>query len=311
MFPNHSSTRLARPRRRARGPRRDCCATGATTASAQATHGVPAGRGRRDRERERDDDRHDLRLRDVTVGGPRAGRPSRSPGRSRSTRPTRRPPRRPRTPAAKASAASQIAQTSLESPIVGSTSRAAAATPRAALAQLQSGGPIVASSGTAAAAHLPTSAASQPDRRSSRRITQLRADKRQVRTAGSTVQINAPGVHRLHQPDRGPPPGPRTPGRPRIGPQPRRGRIARVADLRRTPADTIPARPRSPSGPGQHDALRKRLGRPAGGSSLLGIDALFTIAALLVGAAWRRRSWDLPVLARQSALLSLALDRPG
>jgi hypothetical protein len=44
---------------------------------------------------------------------------------------------------------------------------------------------------------------------------------------------------------------------------------------------------------------------------LLGTDALFVIAALIVGAAWRRRPWDLPVLPRQSALLSLALDRPG
>jgi hypothetical protein len=74
------------------------------------------------------------------------------------------------------------------------------------------------------------------------------------------------------------------------------------------PTDPRPAP--SPGGPANTTLFGSASGS-AGGTSLLGIDALFAFAVLIAGAAWRRRSWDLPVLARQSALLCLALDRPG
>lgn len=209
-------------------------------------------------------------------------------------------------PAPKASAASQIAQTSLESPIVGSTSRRAPAAPRAALEQLQSGGPIVASSGTAAVAAHHTRSATPEAGTGSAGGSRSYASKAPL-TADSPVQINAPGVHLYISPTAARRPAADT----RTAPQARNP--AQAGRPGGGYAGLLPTDPRpvpSPSGPANTTLFGSGSG-PAGGSSLLGIDGLFTIAALLVGAAWRRRSWDLPVLARQSALLSLALDRPG
>jgi hypothetical protein len=44
---------------------------------------------------------------------------------------------------------------------------------------------------------------------------------------------------------------------------------------------------------------------------LIQLSALLAAMTLLAGISWRRRSWDLPVLAGDSALLASALDRPG
>jgi hypothetical protein len=48
-----------------------------------------------------------------------------------------------------------------------------------------------------------------------------------------------------------------------------------------------------------------------GGVPLLGLNAMLAMVMLLAGLAWRRRSWDLPRLGAESALLASALDRPG
>ncbi|HEU0315859.1 MAG TPA: hypothetical protein VFR49_00940 [Solirubrobacteraceae bacterium] len=44
---------------------------------------------------------------------------------------------------------------------------------------------------------------------------------------------------------------------------------------------------------------------------LIQLSALLAAMTLLAGMSWRRRSWDLPALAGESALLASALDRPG
>jgi hypothetical protein len=48
-----------------------------------------------------------------------------------------------------------------------------------------------------------------------------------------------------------------------------------------------------------------------GSMPLLGLDTMLAAMMLLAGITWRRRSWELPVLKGESALLSSALDRPG
>ncbi len=47
------------------------------------------------------------------------------------------------------------------------------------------------------------------------------------------------------------------------------------------------------------------------GAPLLGLNAVLAAMTLLAGLSWRRRSWQLPVLHGESALLSSAPDRPG
>ncbi len=44
---------------------------------------------------------------------------------------------------------------------------------------------------------------------------------------------------------------------------------------------------------------------------LIQLSAVLAAMTLLAGLSWRRRSWDLPALAGESALLASALDRPG
>ncbi len=48
-----------------------------------------------------------------------------------------------------------------------------------------------------------------------------------------------------------------------------------------------------------------------GSMPLLGLDTMLAAMMLLAGISWRRRSWALPVLRGESALLASALDRPG
>lgn len=279
------------------------CATGATTASAQATTAVPpAG------------DAVIASASGTTIDTTSGSRVTvgRTEGRSagsdsgtltlNSSDPVTATAAQ--APAAKASTGTQIAQTNLESPIVGSTSHRPSASPRAALAQLQSGGPIVALSGTAGD---PTRSTHSREVVTGTARGSRAYGSRAPIAAGSTIQINAPGVS-LYIPQnaaRRPASDTRTASPARNLPQAGRPGAGYSGLL---PADPRPAP--SPSGPANTTLFGSGSG-PAGGSSLLGIDALFAIAALLVGAAWRRRSWDLPVLARQSALLSLALDRPG
>jgi hypothetical protein len=125
----------------------------------------------------------------------------------------------------------------------------------------------------------------------------------------STLEINVPGVHFfISQTSARKPtfPGTRsTPANPAV--------VREIGTPGTGLAGLLSSDPRTapvPGGPANTMLFGNASG-PAGISALLGIDALLTIAVLLVGAAWLRRSWDLPVLPRQSALLSLALDRPG
>ncbi len=126
---------------------------------------------------------------------------------------------------------------------------------------------------------------------------------------GSTVDINAPGVHVfISQTSARRPTSPAarsTPANPAV--------VRQIGTPGTGLAGLLSSDPRpapTPGGPA-NTLLFGNASGPAGVVSLLGIDALLTIAVLLVGAAWRRRAWDLPVLPSQSALLAMALDRPG
>jgi hypothetical protein len=218
-----------------------------------------------------------------------------------------------RTPSSKkASSATQIGDSNFTAPtIVGSTSahRAAAPAP-GALSQIQSAGPIVASSGTAHVVAKHTS-----DRTSGRagsatdRSTRAYVPAKSIPST-SPIEINAPGVH-IAIPSANGRRSPATGNRPTAAaaPRPTARQIAPGVGL---PGflQTSPRQAPAPGGPANTTLYGNGSGS-VGGSTLLGIDGLFTIAVLLVGATWRRRSWDLSVLPRQSALLSLALDRPG
>jgi hypothetical protein len=207
-------------------------------------------------------------------------------------------------------AARQIGGSSLESPtIVEPMPHRVVTLPRSALTQLQSDGPIIASSGTTTVTRHARRHASRPVL--SPAYTPSRSYVHVPRTvvpAGSTtVEINAPGVHFFISQTavRRPSVDTRS-SAPARWFAPATFGLAGFAGL--LPNDPRPAP--APGGPANSTLFGSGSGS-AGVSLLLGIDGLFAIAALLVGAAWRRRSWDLPVLPRQSALLSLALDRPG
>jgi len=252
---------------------------------------------------------------DTTSGSATSGSPSgRSSARStgnaltlNTTVPTTAASSRPA--AAKAPGAGQVDAASLEAPIVGSPGHRAASA--ASLAQIQSSGPIVASSGTPSV-----------PRRVSRRAIRPASPvpfvtgyhyryhvPKPVVPVSSIVEINAPGVHVFISPTAA-----RRPSSPASRSTPANPAVVRQIGTSGTGLPgLLPTDPRpvpAPGGPANTTLFGNASG-PAGGSSLLGIDALFTIAVLLVGAAWRRRAWDLPVLPSQSALLSLALDRPG
>jgi hypothetical protein len=214
-------------------------------------------------------------------------------------------------PAQKTSSGTQIGESDLTSPtIVSSTTRRAAPAPeRAELAQIQSGGPIVASSGT------PVIATRHSANRDAAKTNGGSIARRKVtadaRKPTSTLEVNAPGVHFSIIPTaaKRPAPAPAASRRPAAGPT-----VGQVSPAGSSGATgLVPTNPHPspvPGGPPNTTLFGSGSGS-AGGSALLGIDALFTIAVLLVGAAWRRRPWDLPVLPRQSALLCLAIDRPG
>ncbi|HEY5195628.1 MAG TPA: hypothetical protein VIJ51_01220 [Solirubrobacteraceae bacterium] len=209
-------------------------------------------------------------------------------------------------PTPKTSADSQIGGSSLESPIVSSSARQAPSAPRAALAQIQSSGPIVASSGTAAVTRHSTRTRSRQASAGSY-ATRRPAYSRTPIAASSTVQINVPGVHVFISQTSARRPSANTHTSP-----PARN-FARATMKGAGFAGLLPTDPRpvpAPSGPANTTLFGSASGS-VGGSLLLGIDALLAFGTLLAGVAWRRRSWDLPVLPRQSALLSLALDRPG
>jgi len=207
---------------------------------------------------------------------------------------------------ARAPSASQVEASSLDAPIVGSPSRGQ--TSPAPLAQIQSTGPIVASSGAAyVAGH-----AGRPDRSPSPvwSMTTYRHHAFKAPTpVSSTLEINAPGVQVLISQTSA-----RTPSAPGARRAPVNPTVVRqIGSPAPGPSGLLPTDPRpvpAPGGPA-NSTLFGNASAPSGGAALLGIDALLTIAVLLVGAAWRRRSWDLPVLPSQSALLALALDRPG
>jgi len=133
------------------------------------------------------------------------------------------------------------------------------------------------------------------------------APRAKVPAGSTTVEINAPGVDVFisQTAARRPSVDTRT-SAPERTIEPATFGLPGFAGL--LPNDPRPAP--APGGPANSTLFASGSGS-AGVSMLLGIDGLFAVAALLVGAAWRRRSWDLPVLPRQSALLSLALDRPG
>ncbi len=262
---------------------------------------------------------------DTTSGSPAAAVTSSGRSSSRSSRnaltlnpsiPVASGPSRPtvaKSPtAARTPSASQVDTSSIEAPIVGSPGRHQ--TSPASLAQIQASGPIVASSGTAAVARV-----AKPARRHSIRqpspvwflvVHAHHAAKVPVAPpVSSTVEINAPGVHVfISQTSARRPASPANRAAPtdpavvsQIG-TPGRG----LAGLLSSDPPSVPV----PGGPA-NTMLYGNASGPAGVGSLLGVDALLTLAVLLVGAVWLRRSWDLPVLPRQSALLSLALDRPG
>jgi hypothetical protein len=226
-----------------------------------------------------------------------------------SSDPTNAPSTRT-TPAKTTTAARQIGGSSLESPtIVEPTPHRVVPLSRTALTQLQSGGPIIASSGTAAVTRHAKRHVSRPVLSPAYTPTRSYAHvPRTVVPAGSTtVEINAPGVNFFISQTavRRPSVDTRS-SAPARWFAPATFGLAGFAGL--LPNDPRPAP--APGGPANSTLFGSGSGS-AGVSLLLGIDGLFAIAALVVGAAWRRRSWDLPVLPRQSALLSLVLDRPG
>jgi hypothetical protein len=214
-------------------------------------------------------------------------------------------------PPAKTPSASQIGAANLESPIVGSTSRHEYAPPvRTTLAQLQADGPIVAASGVVIAGK--HRAAARPTRAAAFLGAGPTYTPKAPIAASSTVEINTAGVHVYINPTIARRPSTADTRGNAAGPPP-----ARTAGSVGAPgsgfAGLLPNDPRpapTPGGPANPGLFGAASGS-AGGIALLGIDVLLTAAVLLAGAQWRRRSWDLPVLARQSALLSLALDRPG
>jgi hypothetical protein len=212
------------------------------------------------------------------------------------------------TPAHTESASRQVDEANIESPIVGLPTKSQNDASRAALAQIQSAGPIVAYSGTISAAkpatrHKVTAAARESF------PTPRRAYA--PRTSSSTIEITAHGVN-IYLPI-----SPTTTTR-RPSPAGNRVPAHATASLGEVGAPTgfaglVPTHPRPAPAPGgsSNTTLYGSGSGSSGGTALLGVDSLLAIAVLLVGATWRRRSWDLPVLPRQSALLSLALDRPG
>jgi hypothetical protein len=217
-------------------------------------------------------------------------------------------------PSATTMTAIQSDNADFDAPIVSSTSHHQSAS-RATMAQLQSGGPNVAFSGTPSVAVRPThtAAARHTSPVSSNVGLPTRAAHQVSSPAtdqpGSTIEVNVPGVTvylsstAVRRPSA---PGPRAATRPRP-----------TAEVAGSPASgltgLLPNDPRpvpAPGGPANTTLFGSSSGS-GGGSSLLGMDALFTFTALIVGAAWRRRSWDPPLATGRSALLSLALDRPG
>jgi hypothetical protein len=205
------------------------------------------------------------------------------------------------------SASRQVGETSIESPIVGLPAKGQSDPSRAALAQIQSAGPIVAYSGTVASVRHTTRHNVAPTTRESSSSTRR---PYAPKTASSTIEINAHGVKiNLNiSPTNTRRPTP-TGNRASAHPTASLGEVDAPTGL----AGLVPTDPRpapAPGGPSNTTLYGSGSGS-SGGMALLGVDSLLAIAVLLVGAAWRRRSWDLPVLPRQSALLSLALDRPG
>jgi hypothetical protein len=241
----------------------------------------------------------------AAVASPTAHSSSASDGNAltlNSTAPTMATPSRP------APASRQVGEASIESPIVGLPAKSKSDPSRAALAEIQSAGPIVAYSGTVASAK----------RASRHRVPSMTVQSfatprrtyapKPASPASSTIEVNAYGVNTFISPTM-----PRRPS-----PSGNRVNARDTASLGEVGAPNgftglVPTQPRpapAPGGPSNTTLYGSGSGS-SGGTALLGVDSLLAVAVLLVGAAWRRRSWDLPVLPRQSALLSLALDRPG
>jgi hypothetical protein len=177
-----------------------------------------------------------------------------------------------------------------------STTHHASSDLRPAVAQLSSGGPLVEASGSAAAA-APARNAAAPYRGFA---APAFAVPRFVAAPAPVLIVSVPlvgvylsGATSAHHP----------------------GQKPSVA-----PVDPVGAATVTPFGagplpqPGGMTALYGNVPFSSSGGTmapLLPLSAVLAAMTLLAGMSWRRRSWDLPVLAGESALLASALDRPG
>jgi hypothetical protein len=198
------------------------------------------------------------------------------------------------------------AHASADQPVVSTTHTPAPAV-RATVTQLASGGPFVAASSSAAAPvtqrPTPGDATLQPQQLV---LANGSAAARGAATPpAALVPIAAMSV-------------------PLVGVYIGRATSPHHADAKASPAVPAPPGPSglaatasSPFGSGSFDHPggvffgNAPFSSPAGSVPLLGLNAMLAAVTLLAGLTWRRRSWDLPVLRGESALLASALDRPG
>ena len=189
--------------------------------------------------------------------------------------------------------------------LIVSTIHHASPEARQAVAQLSSGGPLVAASGAAAPARVvppaPPRAAMPHKGFAAPAITVPRF----VAAPAQVLAVSVPliGVYM------GPATSARHPGeKPSIAP-------AESVSPSGLPATTITAFGTAPlRQPGGMTALYGNVPFSSSGglmAPLIQLSALLAAMTLLAGMSWRRRSWDLPALAGESALLASALDRPG
>lgn len=188
----------------------------------------------------------------------------------------------------------------LDAPIISSSPRPASPAARATVTQLASGGPFVASSGSAARR---TAAAHRAGHRT---VAPLMSPSLIRLIARPTL---APAIVGVAVPIVDVYVGS---GRPRhidakpTGAMPPLVGPSGLAAVSLSPFGAAPGSPGMPVQFG--DAPFSSTG---GSMPLLGLDTMLAAMMLLAGITWRRRSWELPVLKGESALLASALDRPG
>jgi hypothetical protein len=196
-----------------------------------------------------------------------------------------------------------------DQPVV-STTRPPAPAVRATVTQLASGGPFVAASSAAAA----QPATPQPTHGDGAQAQQVVLADGGPAPRGAGVRPPAPLVSIAAM------------SLPVVGVYIGRATSPRHADAKTSQGSVEPqvgpsgltATSSSPFGSGSfdHPGGAALLGNapfssPGGSVPLLGLNAMLAAVTLLAGLTWRRRSWDLPVLRGESALLASALDRPG